>query len=47
MLTVCPVLSLEVFQSTHQRGVRRPKTIPIARMIMFQSTHPRGVRLCL
>ena len=41
---VLPSVTDQVFQSTHPRGVRRPKrgNLPYAKK--FQSTHPRGVR---
>ncbi len=37
--------SVKVFQSTHPRGVRRPRRAASRRLPkLFQSTHPRGVR---
>ena len=35
------------FQSTHPRGVRRPRSVGLGASSVFQSTHPRGVRHCL
>ena len=36
--------SMELFQSTHPRGVRHAESTEVFRYWKFQSTHPRGVR---
>ena len=35
---------INLFQSTHPRGVRRPSANGRKKDMLFQSTHPRGVR---
>ncbi|VDA99914.1 hypothetical protein S1OALGB6SA_988 [Olavius algarvensis spirochete endosymbiont] len=35
---------MNLFQSTHPRGVRRSSGGSIGPLLWFQSTHPRGVR---
>ena len=35
---------IDMFQSTHPRGVRRERASSLAGSATFQSTHPRGVR---
>ena len=40
----CSVFVVNMFQSTHPRGVRLLPVITNNSHAMFQSTHPRGVR---
>ena len=42
LIWVCPIV--QVFQSTHPRGVRPVNNITKTFIFIFQSTHPRGVR---